>query len=344
MPQEIVAKGVSIIIPIKKINEYINESIRHISGLDYDDFEVLILPDDGDLSEISLSQEGLTGKVKVIPIGSLGPAEKRDMGAKQARGEILAFLDDDAYPRKDWLRNGVRHFERPEIAAVGGPAVTPKEDSFWQRVSGAVYLSPFGGGNSVRYWPGKKLDFVDDWPSVNLIVRKSDFENVGGFNSQYWPGEDTKLCLDLTHTLNKKIIYDPDVFVWHHRRSGFIRHLKQVGQYGLHRGFFAKKYPETSFKIKYFLPSLFLVFLILGFVVSFLSPQVIPIFTTGLAIYGLGLIYSFAVILYREKALFISMFALPYIFSTHLVYGLQFLRGLGSSEKLGQDLNLRRTR
>ena len=321
---------VSIIIPVKKINEYINESISHISGLDYDDFEVLILPDDGDLSEISFSQEGLTGKVKVIPTGPLGPAEKRDIGAKQAAGEILAFLDDDAFPRKDWLANAVKHFENPEIAAVGGPAVTPKEDYFWQRVSGAVYLSPLGGGNCDRYWPGKKRIFIDDWPSVNFFVRKSDFENVGGFNSQYWPGEDTKLCLDLTHGLNKRILYDPDVIVWHHRRSGFTRHLKQVGQYGLHRGYFAKKYPETSFKIKYFVPSLFLSFLTLGLVVSFFSSQAHPVFAAGLGIYGLGLIYSFVVIFYREKTFFLSILALPYIFSTHLVYGFQFLRGLVS--------------
>ena len=333
MQQATVDIRVSIIIPVKKINEYINEAIRHISGLDYDDFEVLILPDDGDLSEIEFQDERLPGKVKVFPTGPLGPAEKRDIGAKQAEGEILAFIDDDAYPRKDWLTNAMRHFENSVIAAVGGPAVTPKEDSFWQRVSGSVYLSPLGGGNCERYWPGKKRFFVDDWPSVNLFVRKHDFEKVGGFNSQYWPGEDTKLCLDLTHKLKKKIIYDPNVFVWHHRRSGFVRHLKQVGSYGLCRGCFVKKYPENSFKFKYFLPSLFLVFMILGVVVFFFSSQLHIGFAVGLGIYGLGLIYSFIVILARERAFFVSILALPYIFSTHLVYGFQFLRGLISAEK-----------
>jgi cellulose synthase/poly-beta-1,6-N-acetylglucosamine synthase-like glycosyltransferase len=327
MPQAKVAKRVSIIIPVKIINEYIKEAIRHILRLDYDDFEVVILPDEGDLSEIGFPQEGLSGEVKVIPTGPLGPSEKRDIGAKRARGEILAFLDDDAYPRKDWLTNAAKHFEKSEIAAVGGPAVTAREDSFWQKVSGAVYLSPLGGGNPDRYWPGKKQGFVDDWPSVNLFVRKNDFEKVGGFNSQYWPGEDTKLCMDLTHRLHKKIIYDPDVFVWHHRRSGFGRHLKQVGQYGLYRGYFARKYPETSLRIKYFIPSLFLAFLTLGVLLSLISAQLQVLFVIGLCIYGLGLVYSFSAILGRERALFVSLLALPYIFSTHLVYGFQVLRG-----------------
>ena len=329
---------VSIIIPVKKINQYINESIQHISNLDYDDFEVLILPDKGDSSEINFPDERLRDKVKVAPTGPLGPAEKRDIGAKQAMGRILAFLDDDSYPREDWLTNAVRHFEKPEIAAVGGPAVTPKEDSFWQKVSGAVYLSPLGGGNCDRYWPGKKCYFINDWPSVNLLVRKQDFEKIGGFDSQYWPGEDTKLCLELTHGLKKKIIYDPSVFVWHHRRGGFVKHLKQVGYYGLYRGYFAKKYPETSFKLKYFFPSLFLIFMALGVVVSYFNSQFHSVFVAGLCIYGLGLIYSFIVIFARERELFVSLLALPYIFTTHLVYGYQFIKGLVFSKELRNRL------
>ncbi len=325
---------VSIIIPVKKINQYINESIQHISNLDFDDFEVLILPDKGDSSEINFSNERLRDKVKVAPTGPLGPAEKRDIGATQAMGKILAFLDDDAYPREDWLTNAVRHFEKPEIAAVGGPAVTPKEDSFWQKVSGSVFLSPLGGGNCDRYWPGKKTYYLDDWPSVNFFVRKQDFEKVGGFNSQYWPGEDTKLCLELTHKLKKKIIYDPSVFVWHHRRSGFISHLRQVGNYGICRGYFARKYPETSLKLKYFPPSLFFTFLIFGIVASFFSSQLRLVFAAGLCFYGLGLIYSFIVILARVREFFVSLLALPYIFTTHLVYGAQFLRGFVFTREL----------
>lgn len=329
---------VSIIIPVKKINEYINESIIHIFNLDYDHFEILILPDNGDLSEIKFPPERLKGKARVIPTGSLGPAKKRDIGAKKAKGGILAFLDDDAYPRKDWLTSALRHFDNPEISAVGGPGVTPKEDSFWQRVSGAVYLSPLGGGNCDRYWPGKRCYFIDDWPSVNLLVRKKNFEKAGGFNSQYWPGDDTKLCLDLIHKLNRKIIYDPDVFVWHHRRSGFFKHLKQVGRYGLHRGYFAKKYSESSFKIKYFIPSLFLLFLFFGLILCPHNYILRSLFLIGLSIYGIGLIYSFAIILSRERNILVSLLALPYIFFTHLVYGFQFLRSFLFARELKSKL------
>ncbi len=50
--------------------------------------------------------EGIT----IIPTGPVGPPLKRDIGAKKAKGEIIAFIDDDAYPRKDWLINAVKNF------------------------------------------------------------------------------------------------------------------------------------------------------------------------------------------------------------------------------------------
>ena len=330
---------VSIIIPVTSINTYLNESIVQILNLEEQQFEVLILPDDGACAKLAVPTEQLRGKVRVIPTGSLGPAAKRNIGAKQARGEILAFLDDDAYPRRDWLTRALTHFEDAEIAAVGGPAVTPPDDSFWQKVSGAVYLSPLGGGNSHRYWPGKKTYFVDDWPSVNLLIRKRDFDNAGGFDSRYWPGEDTKLCLDLTHKLNKKILYDPDVVVWHHRREGLGRHLRQVGGYGLHRGFFAKTFPETSLKGKYFLPALFVLFLMTGLLLILVDNAVMrTLYYSGSGLYLAALGVAFFQITHKGQNFAVAFASLPYIVLTHICYGIHFLQGLVFTKELKRKL------
>ena len=322
---------ISIIIPTKEINNYIRESIPHILNLDYDNFEILIFSD-------TTSNESFK-KTKIIPTDKIGPAEKRDLAIKYAKGEILAFLDDDAYPKKNWLKEAVGHFRNPNIAAVGGPAVTPEDDSFWQKVSGAVFLSKLSGGNPERYWPTNKVREIDDWPSVNLLVRKSDFSAVGGFNSAYWPGEDTKLCLDLTKKLGKKIIYDPELFVWHHRRSGLGRHLKQIGNYGIHRGFFAKKYPETSFKLKYFIPSMFFIFLLFGWTLLFLLS---PFFRFGYWV--IWLLYISALLLsvfdiYRKiRNLKISLATIPYTFLTHICYGWRFIKGFVFTKNLKSEL------
>ena len=89
---------VSIIIPVKEINDYIREAVPKHLKLDYPDFEVLILPDRD-------SGEDFGPLVKIIPTyPKTGPADKRDLGTQKAQGEILAFIDDDAYPRRDWIK------------------------------------------------------------------------------------------------------------------------------------------------------------------------------------------------------------------------------------------------
>src|SRR5208337_350793 len=164
-------------------------------------------------------------RVRVIPTGPIGPAEKRDLAIGRATGDVLAFIDDDAYPRPDWLKNAMPLFS-DQVAAVCGPGVTPPSDGRLQKASGAVFASLLGGGNmTYRYIPGHARE-VDDYPSCNFLIKKDVMLLLGGFDTRYWPGEDTKLCLDLTRNLRKKILYSPDVFVYHHRRNLFVPHLK----------------------------------------------------------------------------------------------------------------------
>ncbi|HBA27784.1 MAG TPA: glycosyl transferase [Nitrospinae bacterium] len=325
----------SIIIPVQRINSYIFETCSKLKELDNKNFEVLIYPDD--IEENHDEMEKQLG-AKIIPSGKVSPAIKRDMGAKRAKGDILAFIDDDAYPRKDWLTNASRHFGNPNVAAVGGPAITPESDSFLQRVSGAIFLSRIGGGFPERYRPIGTIREVDDWPSVNLMVRKDMFEKVGGFNSAYWPGEDTKFCLDIIKA-GGKIIYDPDVFVWHHRRGGLLKHLNQIGQYGLHRGFFAKRFPETSRRLKYFIPSFFVIFLSAGMASFFIHNNFFNgLFYAGIGVYIIALIIALFQIQSKEKKFAVSLVSLFYIFLTHIWYGIRFLQGYLFTKELKSKL------
>ena len=161
----------SIIIPVKDKNDYLIESIENCLNLSYPYYEILIFPDN--------SFDYSHPKVKVIPTGTIGPAEKRDMAIKYASGDILAFLDDDAYPEKHWLDHASKYFndENNGIAAVCGPAVTPESDGFVQQLSSEIYSSFIASGNVVfRYKPINKVFEVDDFPSVNFIIRKDCFK------------------------------------------------------------------------------------------------------------------------------------------------------------------------
>ena len=310
----------SIIIPVKEVNDYVRETVPHIQALNMDNWELIIVTNNPEKNEWEFDQ-----RISQVSSGRVGPADKRDLAAKIAKGEILVFLDDDSYPKSNLLSIATKYFADESISALGGPALTPESDSYWQKVSGAVFLSRLTGGNPERYLPLGEAKKVDDWPSVNFMVRKSDFKEVGGFNSPYWPGEDTHLCLKLVE-ISKQIIYSPELIVWHHRRPGLRRHVKQVGAYGLHRGYFARRLPETSLKIKYFIPSIFLC-LIATSLFSMLLPELLRnLVYIGLVTYLLGLIIGIISIV-KLTTMRIALGAIPFIVATHMSYGFRFLQG-----------------
>lgn len=315
----------SIIIPVKEVNNYIRETVTCILDLDYDSWELIILPNDIFINEWS------SEKIKIIPTGRLGPAAKRDIGAQKSNGQILVFLDDDSFPEKNLLSIANEYIDDEDIVAIGGPGITPHSDTFWQKVSGAVFLSKYSGGAPERYAEIGDVKAVVDWPSVNLMVKKKDFVSIGGFDTQYWPGEDTKLCSDLIKSSNKKILYIPKMVVWHHRRSGLLKHLLQIGGYGLHRGFFAKKFPETSRKLQYFLPSLFVIYLVAIIFYYIISGQDQKIYLVPLCIYLLMVIAAFFDI-GKKMDYKIALCTIPYIFLTHIYYGMRFMEGILSTK------------
>jgi GT2 family glycosyltransferase len=310
----------SIVIPVKEVNEYLRENISYIRDLEIVDWELIILPNNPHINEWG-------EKVRIIPTGKVGPAIKRDLGAEIAVGRYLVFFDDDSYPITNTLSVANEYFKDLSIAAIGGPAITPPQDNIWQRVSGAVFTSRLTGGNPERYISTGKSKFVDDWPSVNFMIRRSIFLEVGGFNSPYWPGEDTYFCWRLTTKYKYKILYAPDMPIFHHRRSGILQHLKQVGAYGIHRGFFAKKYPETSLKIKYFLPTLFFMYMIFTTFYFILPENIKNILILGWIIYGIVMIAGVSQISKNEN-IFVAFISIPYIFLTHFYYGYNFGLGL----------------
>lgn len=317
---------VSIIVPVKEINDYIREAIPYHMKLDYPNFELIIFPDevsDEELEDPIFSDE----RIRIISSGKTGPAQKRDMALKHAVGDIFAFTDDDAYPRTDWLRNAVELLKNDDVGAVGGPAVTEPNDSIMMQGSGKVLESFMCSGRyTYRFIPGEAKE-DDDIPSVNLIVKRDVFEQIGGFDSNYYPGEDTKLCMDIVNT-GKKLLYDPSVLVYHHRRKLFKGHLKQITNYAKHRGYFAKVLPQTSLRLNYFVPTLFDIGLIGGLIVCPLIPFLWYIYWGVLVIYILLCAYS----LRNSDSFVLFIVSLAGIFLTHLFYGVYFVKGLLSDK------------
>ena len=302
----------SVIIPVRQINPYLRETYKHLQKQTTKNFEVLVITD-----KIS---------------GSANPSQKRNLGVQKAKGDYLVFFDDDSFPAKNYFKNAQNLTKKhPDFAGFCGPCLTPPKDDIYKQASGLVWSSWLGSGGAGVYRNSKQLPrFVDDYPSVNLIVKKSIFIEAGKFDQQFWPGEDTVLCLNITKKLNQKIYYHPSITVYHHRRSVIVHHLQQITRYAIQRGFFAKKFPQTSFRIGYLTPSLFFLYLITLPILFFHFGYKFSIYP--LYLYISILIDTFLKFFTKTKKINLSVLATITIPITHIYYGILFLHGLFKKE------------
>ena len=320
---------ISIIIPVESKTKYLDQALTHYAKQTYKNFEVIIASTRSFSRSFSVPYSFVQVIVNKRLAGDV--AAKRNQILKYGKGEIFVFNDDDVFTPLQYLKGIIDKLKIPKILAVCGPLLTPPEDSFLQQASGAVwesYLGSFGAG----VYRNRKLSarIVYDFPAANLIVRRKVFQEIGGFQPGLYPGEDTKLCLDIFNRYKRGVFYDPSLFVYHHRKPLFKAHLLQVGRYGGQRGGFALAYPETSFKIQYFLPSLFLAYIIDLILISsrslFISDFVFPsLILTPLLIY-LGLTFLEGIGIVFKKGVEVAILAMIGIFLTHLYYGYRFAK------------------
>lgn len=313
-------KKFSIIIPLHRVTKDFRECVDKCLALDYKNYEILIVSDHKAIIKKNKKIKFyLTGSAKDTP-----PSVKRDVALKYAKGEIIAFIDDDAYPKKDWLKKAEEIFiKNKDLAGIGGPGLTPQTDSFSQKLGGAFYESYFGSFKLKHRFVKEKEMEDYDLPAYNLFIKKSVLKEIKGFNSQYYGGEDTKVCLEIKKR-GYKLLYSPKIIVYHHRRAFPKKHLKQVGNVGKQRGMFVKKYPETSRKLIYFLPAigtiLFFALIVLSFFNKFFAFIFIISFLAGY--------FTIFLTSLMEKGIKISALLPFVILSSHLSYGLNFMKSL----------------
>lgn len=307
----------SIVIITRKINDYIRDAIPCFIAQTHRVHEIIIVSEATETESFA--------NTRVITSGRASPARARNIGAQEAQGEILAFIDDDAYPAKDWLEKALRDFEDKTVGAVGGPSLVPPHATFFQQVSNKVFeLSSSKTGP--RYCRGKKAE-IDVWPTCNFFVRKTIFDTVGGFSDKYWGGEDTTFCYALIKA-GVKILYDPDVLVYHHPRKTFKQHVRQIYFWGLWRSFMMKRHGQVVQGV-FFVPTLLVTWLVVGAVLSWLWPACRILYGASLIIYGAYLI----VLGIRSKSLFLAFPVAVVTSLSHLAYGIGFLRGLAAREE-----------
>ena len=172
-----------------------------------------------------------------IEMKETNPGRRRNAAARESRGEILAFLDDDAQAEPDWLANGASSLSRAD--AVGGPDPGPSDAPYAERLSDLLLATPWiGSGVSAheRNPRGGRVRFPHEVALCNLFVRRSLFERLGGFDESLgYIGEDTDF-LRRALAAGARVNLDPAVRVRHRRRAFPAAYLAQRWRYRVKTG------------------------------------------------------------------------------------------------------------
>src|SRR5262249_49773393 len=125
MVPEMVWPRVSVVLCSYNGKRYIGESLSALEYLDYPNYEVIVV-DDG--STDTTAEIAARHPVRLIRTENRGLSAARNTGLNAATGDIIAYIDDDAFPDRDWLKRLALAFLDAEYVGVGGPNISPPGD------------------------------------------------------------------------------------------------------------------------------------------------------------------------------------------------------------------------
>ena len=254
-------------------------------------------------------------KLEIIVARGKQPAVQRNRALREATGEIIYFLDDDAQPGPDALRRAVEHFRDPSVQMVGGPNLCPPDAPYLEQVFAVVLCSWIAFGPSrARYdrFGTVRASSEKELILCNLLARRRTLLELGGLDESLYPNEENAL-MDKAQKCGGKLIYDPDVLVNRRPRGTLHAFCKMLMTYGRGRAEQFRLHPTAGSALNFvwLLPlsrwALWLVAPLLAYWLALIGQTIasLPRF---------GVVRSVA--------------AFPLLFATHIFYGLGFWRGL----------------
>lgn len=211
----------------------IRQCLTHLMRLDYPNYEVIVVNDG---STDATGEIAAAFPVRVITTENHGLSSARNTGMKEAGGELIAYIDDDAWPDPHWLTFLVDRFDKHDHAGVGGPNIPPEDDTW---IAHCVANAP-GGPIHVLL----SDDVAEHIPGCNMAFRKRCLEEIGGFDTAFRvAGDDVDLCWRLQQR-GWTIGFHPAAMVWHRRRGSVGAYWRQQKGYGRAEALLERKWPE----------------------------------------------------------------------------------------------------
>jgi len=233
----------SVVVCVYNGGERMPSCLEALEKLDYPNYEVIVV-DDGS-TDHTAERVSAFSDVRYIRLDHVGLSAARNRGMEEAKGEIVAYTDDDCQPDAGWLKWLAWSFERSGWDACGGPNLPPlPERGDWVGSGSlddeAVVASAPGAPSHVML---NDLE-AEHLPGCNLVVKKEVLKAIGGFNPKYRvAGDDVDLCWRLD-AAGYRMGFSGGAFVWHRRRTSLWRYFKQQKGYGKAEALLMQDHPE----------------------------------------------------------------------------------------------------
>jgi len=236
--------SVSVVIATAGRVEHAERCVRSVLATRYPDLEIVLVDNHAGQANANLARLAETDhRVRYLREAVPGASRARNAGAKAAKGEVLAFTDDDAVVDERWLAEGVAEIEAGGADCVTGLVLPKSLDTRPQQ-----WFEAFGGFSKGferrRFGPDEPAPdaLYPLSPGIfgsgnNMLWRRESFQRLGGFDERLGPGRATKAGEDLDLylrliTTDGRLDYTPNALVWHEHRDSLPELRKQLRGYG----------------------------------------------------------------------------------------------------------------
>ncbi len=223
--------SLSVVVCAYNAADTLAECLTHCDLLDFPRLEVVVVDDGSTDHTAAITRQHPA--VRLVQVSHGGLSAARNAGYLAATGELIAYLDADAYPSPEWP--WYLALAAAGVAGSGGPNVPPPGDGL---AASVVARSPGG--------PVPQLSDEDralHLPGCNMAFWREVLHALGGFDTELRSAEDLDYEWRL-HERGWELGYHPAALVWHHRRPERRAYLRQQRSYGRGQAQLERRHPE----------------------------------------------------------------------------------------------------
>lgn len=211
---------VSVVTPTYNRRDSLLSTLRALAKqtLAPSSFEALVISDGStDGTAQACKQLAVPYTLRYFEQDHQGPAAARNLGVREARGEIIVFLDDDVVPDPELLSVYLALHERHPRAVGIGPLLPPADMRLqpWVRWEEEKLLKQYADMTAGKWEPTYRQFYTG-----NAAVRRQDILEMGGFDARFRRAEDVELALRMS---DRGFVFHflPEARGWHYARRTF---------------------------------------------------------------------------------------------------------------------------